>query len=101
MDKVSIFGAVILFGFSLATDLRAQATVSSPSPDGQATGGIDFAHAKPMPLPSVSGPPVSQHEIDRGANQKRLSSPGVVQGSDSGDGQMNPVQLAPALNFPR
>ncbi len=95
--KVSYI-ALFLSGIGLSTQVQAETTIKSPSQSSEAAGGLDFAHAKAMPLPQISRAP-SAGLISPAEAQKLFSSPGAVPGSNSGDGKQNPVQLAPKVDL--
>ncbi|ACK50315.1 conserved hypothetical protein [Methylocella silvestris BL2] len=80
----------------LASQVQAQAVSSSRVQplSGNPNGVIDFANAKPMPLPRIDKAPAPG--APRAPSAAKKSSVGVVPGSDSGDGQTSPIQLAPA-----
>jgi V8-like Glu-specific endopeptidase len=93
--------AGVLCGIMTTAAESQQVTVSGPTTTfrlptqaSQAGGGIDFAHAKPMPLPAARALPPSQGEAIRNALE-----PGAIFGQSGasegapGTGEQFPVQL--------
>jgi V8-like Glu-specific endopeptidase len=102
LDKMLAVGLASVFCGIVATAAEAQqVTVSGPTTTfrlsaqaSQAGGGIDFAHAKAMPLPAARALPPSQGEAMRQALE-----PGAIFGQSGasdgapGTGEQFPVQL--------
>src|SRR6516225_10458024 len=93
--------AGVLCGIMTTAAESQQVTVSGPTTTfrlptqaSQAGGGIDFAHAKPMPLPAARALPPSQGEAIRNALE-----PGAIFGQSGasegapGTGEQFQVQL--------
>jgi hypothetical protein len=69
-------------------------TMRSPAQAGQAVAGIDFARARPMPLPVARAVPPSQGEAIRSALEPGavFGQSGALEG-EPGTGKQFPVQL--------
>lgn len=93
----SSFGllASIVATQSLAQQVQGPTTAIAV-PGTPAGGGIDFAHAKAMPLPAANIPPPSPATAYQPAPslQQVFGPPGVSVGAP-GDGKQNPVILVP------
>ncbi len=101
----NVVATLVLFMFEcvLATAATAQVTVNGRIatyvvPPARAGSGIDYANAKPLPLPlpRANIPPISQSEAIRKAPDPLMlfGSPKVLPGS-VGSGKEDPIQLAP------
>jgi hypothetical protein len=95
MIRALFYGAGLIFLVFAVGVLHAQTTTSSPSQSGLASGTIDFAGAKPAPQPLLPSLPPSYSNAGPPAHAGAPSSPGVVSGSNSDDGRLNPIQLVP------
>jgi V8-like Glu-specific endopeptidase len=96
-----------LFGGVLATAAIAQVTVNGRIatyvvPPARAGAGIDYANAKPLPMPLAIIPPISQSEAIRRAPDPLMlfGSPKVLPGS-VGSGKEDPIRLAPPKQLPQ
>ena len=102
MASISI-SALAACSFGWATQVQAQPTIASPTQANKSAnlsaGGLDFANAKPLSLPQVSKAPSSQQQFAPTNVQKLFSSPGAVPGSNSGNGKLNQIQLAPVKDL--
>lgn len=102
MNKVAMYVGISLVGSCIATAAAAQQvrTVGAitqaivPAVAAQAAETIDFAHARPMPLPDpgTAPPPLSDALLQAPA---RLGAPAHALGG-AGDEKRAPVQLAPS-----
>ena len=66
---------------------------------GAVAVGLDYANAKPMPLPQALAEPVSQLDSLLEAQEgKGLGMPGVAKSGNPGSGKLSPVVLVPKGN---
>jgi hypothetical protein len=73
--------------------------MSPPRENPQGNGGIDYKNAKPMPLPTVPGPPPSDTLPVLPSPGDRSRPPGSAPGS-IGTGEQHPQVLMPAQPLP-
>jgi hypothetical protein len=109
-DKMLAIGVASLLSCILAIAADAQqvtvngptATIKSPAQASQAGGGIDFAHAKPMPLPAARAFAPSQAEAMRNALEPAaiFGQPGISEGKP-GTGEQSPIQLVAPQDLPQ
>jgi hypothetical protein len=100
-NKMLAIGMASLLSCIMATAAQAQqvvngptTTIKLPTQASQAGGGMDFAHAKPMPLPAARAFAPSQAEAMRNALEPAaiFGQPGVSEGAP-GTGEQSPIQL--------
>jgi len=72
---------------------------SAPGQNPQGKGGIDYEHAKPMPLPSIPGPAPSQIPPVPPSTGRVPGPPGMSPGN-TGTGEQNPQVLVPPKPLP-
>jgi V8-like Glu-specific endopeptidase len=100
-------GVAALIGCVLAGTAHSQVRVSGPTTSvvvanvARAGAGIDFAHARPIPLPASRRlPPSPRQAVMQGADPVALfGEPGFAPGG-AGNGEEDPVQLVPAQKIP-
>jgi hypothetical protein len=74
-------------------------TMSPPNEHPPGNGGIDYKNAKPMPLPVVPGPPLSDTLPAPPSTGDRSRPPGSAPGS-IGTGEKHPQVLMPPQPLP-
>jgi hypothetical protein len=74
-------------------------TMSPPNEHPPGNGGIDYKNAKPMPLPVVPGPPLSDTLPVPPSPGERSRPPGSAPGS-IGTGEKHPQVLMPPQPLP-
>src|SRR4051812_7492959 len=91
----AVLAALMTTAASAETRQVGSATVyTAPSAAAQSQAGIDYANAKPMPLPTSRVAPPTPAEAVRQARDplQLFGNPGASPGQP-GDGKQNPVQL--------
>ncbi len=102
VKKMLAIGVASMLSCIVATAAEAQqvtvngptTTIRLPTQASQGGGGMDFAHAKPMPLPAARAFAPSQAEAMRNALEPAaiFGQPGVSEG-EPGTGEQSPIQL--------
>lgn len=102
MNKIAMYVGISFVGSCIAMGAAAQqvrtvgaiSQVVVPAESTQAATTIDFAHARPMPLPSpgMAAPPLADALLQAPV---RLGAPARAPGA-AGDGKRAPVKLAPS-----
>ena len=107
-NRMVAVGAASVIGCIMATAAQSQVTtaglvttITLPNQTSQAAGGIDFANAKPMPLPAARTLPPSQTEAIRAARDpaELFGQSGAAEG-EPGNGEKNPIQLRAPQDIP-
>lgn len=92
MKRIMLLGASVLLAGVAASESFAQAVSASPPVSRATPGSVDFAGAKPFPLP-VRKPGAQRQVAPQGLPD--LGPAGVSASTSMGDGKAQPVQLAP------
>jgi V8-like Glu-specific endopeptidase len=108
-QRITALGAAAAIGCLMATTAHSQVRVSGatttiavPNRGAQSASGIDFAHAKPLPLPAARAlPPSARGAINRAVDPMLLFGPPGGEPGGLGDGQENPIQLVAPQKIPQ
>ena len=95
MKRLLIASSIgLLAGFATAQAFAADGVTGGPAVSSASAGVIDYAHAKPMPLPQASAaPPTSSAGLSAASFGSSGASSGAI-----GTGKASPVVLAPAAS---
>jgi hypothetical protein len=106
--QVAAIAAAGVLGCAMASGAQAQVrssggvtTLTLPHQLNPAASGIDFAHARPLPMPSTRAMPLSDGQISRSAVDPLVlfGRPGVSPGG-AGNGEQNPIRLVAPQKIP-